>query len=76
MRCKECNVDLGEEYTVCPLCGAQAVDEPPRLEGMRTSEYPPVYSRPDRTEPPEKKYGLSVQRLKAYFFLRDRQNKK
>ena len=25
MRCNECNVDLGEEYTKCPLCGADAV---------------------------------------------------
>lgn len=40
MRCKECNVDLGEIYTKCPLCGATAVDEAPVLENITTAEYP------------------------------------
>ena len=40
MRCKECNVDLGENYTKCPLCGADAVDEAPVIEGIATAEYP------------------------------------
>lgn len=40
MRCAECNVDLAENVSVCPLCGANAVDEKPLLEGLRTAEYP------------------------------------
>lgn len=40
MRCKECNVDLPEEYTKCPLCGAAAVSEPVVLEGIKTAPYP------------------------------------
>lgn len=48
MRCLECNVDLGEEYSRCPLCGAKADNTPPVLEGMRTAEYPPVRYRPYR----------------------------
>lgn len=40
MRCTECNVDLGEEYTKCPLCGADAVDEEPHLKGIKTAQYP------------------------------------
>lgn len=40
MRCKECNVDLGENVKVCPLCHAKAVDEKPVIEGMRVAEYP------------------------------------
>lgn len=40
MRCKECNVDLGEEYTKCPLCGADAVNEEPHLKGITTAQYP------------------------------------
>ena len=43
MRCKECNVDLGENYTKCPLCGAEAVDEAPVIEGNGTAEYQRVY---------------------------------
>ena len=40
MRCKNCGVDLGEEYTLCPLCGEKAANEPPVLEGFKTAEYP------------------------------------
>ena len=48
MRCLECNVDLGEEYRRCQLCGAKADPVPPALEGLRTAEYPPVRYRPYR----------------------------
>ncbi len=51
MRCNECNVDLGEEYTKCPLCGAEAVSDEPVLKGIQTAAYP-VY---DET-PAAKKY--------------------
>ncbi len=40
MRCSQCNVDLGENVTVCPLCHAKAVQENPVLEGLRVAEYP------------------------------------
>lgn len=40
MRCNECNVDLGEEYTKCPLCGAAAVNDEPKLKGIKTAQYP------------------------------------
>lgn len=40
MRCNECNIDIGEEYTKCTLCGAKASDEKPHLEGIKTAEYP------------------------------------
>jgi len=48
MRCSECNVDLGEEYRRCPLCGAKADHTPPVLDEMRTADYPPVNYRPYR----------------------------
>lgn len=40
MRCKDCNVDLGENLKTCPLCGAEASDEKPVIEGMKVAEYP------------------------------------
>lgn len=40
MRCKNCNVDLGESYERCPLCGEKASDEAAVLEGFETAEYP------------------------------------
>ncbi len=40
MRCKECNVDLGENVKVCPLCHANASEEKAHIEGMQVAEYP------------------------------------
>ena len=40
MRCKECNVDLGENVKVCPLCKSNAVDDKPLIENIKTAEYP------------------------------------
>ncbi len=40
MRCKECNVDLGENVKVCPLCKSKAVDDKPVIENIKTAEYP------------------------------------
>jgi len=48
MRCNECNVDLGEEYTHCPLCGAKAVSDEPILKNIKTASYP-SYSEPHKT---------------------------
>lgn len=44
MRCNECNVDLGESYHICPLCGAKAKDNPPHLSGIEEAPYPDVTS--------------------------------
>ena len=38
MRCKECNVDLGENVKVCPLCKSNAVDDKPLIENIKTAE--------------------------------------
>ena len=46
MKCLKCNVDLGEEYIRCPLCGAPAADIPATIAGLRTAEYPTVVYRP------------------------------
>ncbi|MDD6021187.1 MAG: hypothetical protein ACI4GA_02110 [Acutalibacteraceae bacterium] len=54
MRCNECNVDLGEEYTKCPLCGADAVADEPKLKGLKTAEYP-KYSKELLSEKPKYK---------------------
>lgn len=39
MRCEKCGVDLGEEYTLCPLCGEKATNEEPVLKGFETAGY-------------------------------------
>lgn len=40
MRCTACNVDLGEDYTKCPLCGSKASEEAALLCGIETAAYP------------------------------------
>lgn len=42
MRCIKCDVDLGENYEICPLCASPASEVPPVLKGMKTSEYPEI----------------------------------
>ena len=42
MRCIKCDIDLGENYEICPLCASPAADVPPVIEGMKTSEYPEI----------------------------------
>ena len=69
MRCRKCNVDLAETYTLCPLCGEKASDDAPLLEGFTVAPYP----KNSPVKPMEKvkkpKYGLSIERLKAFFNL-------
>ncbi len=69
MRCRKCNVDLAETYTLCPLCGEKASDDAPLLEGFTVAPYPK--NSPVKPIPEEKKpsYGLSIERLKAFFNL-------
>ncbi|MBE6812419.1 MAG: hypothetical protein E7523_06005 [Ruminococcaceae bacterium] len=42
MRCRECNVDLPENYTACPLCGAKTSPDEHKIKGIRYSECPKV----------------------------------
>lgn len=68
MRCKQCNVDLGENYTRCPLCGNAASDEKAKLQGLSTAEY--STSAPVREENvPKAKKSFSAEKLKAIFNL-------
>ena len=69
MRCRKCNVDLAETYTLCPLCGEKASDDTPLLEGFTVAPYPknsPVLPM-EKAEKP--RYVLSLERLKAFFNL-------
>lgn len=40
MRCSNCNVDLSDNATACPLCGAPAENVPPVLDGIKEAPYP------------------------------------
>ena len=51
MRCRECNVDLPETYTACPLCGTKASPDAPVIEGIRTAEFPKLEAAPFKKDP-------------------------
>ncbi len=68
-RCSACDVDLAEEYTICPICGAKAVNEAKRVEGIRTYEFPLEFSPVKATTKKAPKTGLSKEKLKAYFHI-------
>lgn len=68
MRCKECNVDLGENYSRCPLCGNAASDETAKLQGIATAEYSKLAPKKENDVPKAKK-SFSIEKLKAIFNL-------
>ena len=68
MRCTECNVDLAESYSRCPLCGADAVNDPAKLHGINVAPYSKAAPLKEE-ELPMAKNGFSAERLKAYFNL-------
>ncbi len=68
MRCKQCNVDLAETYTLCPLCGGKPVDEEPKLGGIKVAPY--SQSEPVKESGvPKAKKNFSIEKLKAIFNL-------
>lgn len=69
MRCRKCNVDLAETYTLCPLCGEKASDDAPLLEGFTAAPYPknaPVTPIEKSKKP---SYGIKKEKIKAFFNL-------
>ena len=68
MRCKECNVDLPENYTLCPLCGSAAADEEVKIKGLKAVPYS-TEPAPEKTELKKIKSPFSFEKIKAYFNL-------
>lgn len=68
-RCKHCDIDLGEEYTVCPLCHEVTANESKNIPDIRTAEYPLSFTLPDHTTTKVKNAPLSKERIKAYFHI-------
>lgn len=69
MRCRECNVDVSENYKKCPLCGSAVYDDEPIVKGLKAAPYPENVL-PQKTENPKKpKTAFTIEKLKAYFNL-------
>ena len=66
-RCRSCDIDLGEEYTICPLCGEKTVNEEKRIKGIVTAPYPLTFTQPTHEMKKVKEAPLSKEKLKAYF---------
>ena len=69
MRCIKCNVDLGETYTLCPLCGEKASNDEPHLKGFTVAPYPKTAEVAQIPKTKKPSYGLSFDRIKAFFNL-------
>lgn len=69
MRCRECNVDLSENYKKCPLCGAPAFDDEAKIKEIKAAPYPhnvPVCPMEKTVKP---KTRFTAEKLKAFFNL-------
>ena len=51
MRCRNCNVDLPDTYTVCPLCSGKASPDEALIGGLRLAEFPDVKTEPYKRDP-------------------------
>ena len=43
MRCRECNIDVADNISRCPLCGAEVFDDAPALPELGDIPYPSSY---------------------------------
>ena len=43
MRCRECNIDVADNISCCPLCGAEVFEDAPALPQLGDIPYPSSY---------------------------------
>ena len=69
MRCRECNIDLSENYKKCPLCGEKAFDDEAKIKDIKEASYPEnVMGLPlQKTKKP--RIPFTFEKVKAYFNL-------
>ena len=67
--CNKCNVRLGEEYTLCPLCDGNASETDVPDEYFKTALFPQPYKEFKHSRSRKKNFNISKERLKAYFLL-------
>lgn len=67
--CNKCNVRIGEEYSRCPLCGADAVVTDVSDKNFKTALFPQPFKTFNHAKKRKKIYGFSKEKIKAYFLL-------
>lgn len=68
-RCQSCGVDLGEEYTVCPLCKSKATEEKKHIEGFETAAYSSEFKERNTVSAAKTAHKPSFEKLRAFFNL-------
>ena len=69
MRCLKCKVDLGETYTLCPLCGEKASNDEPLLKGFSVAPYPKNSPVKSMSENKKRCISFDIEKIKAFFNL-------
>lgn len=67
--CEKCNVRLGEEYACCPLCDAEPTVTDSEDKYFKTALFPQPYKEIEHNHSSKSVYGLSADKIKAYFIL-------
>lgn len=67
--CKKCGVRLGEEYANCPLCDSEPTKTDIKDEYFKTALFPQPYKQIKHKMFSKRNYGLSAEKIKAYFIL-------
>ncbi len=67
--CAKCGVRIGEEYSRCPLCDADATSTDVPDEYFRTALFAQPYKKFEHSKSRKRNFVISKERLKAYFLL-------
>ncbi len=67
--CEKCGVRLGEEYSKCPLCDGEPTKTDSKDSYLKTALFPHPYKKLKHKYTAKSNYGLSLEKIKAYFIL-------
>lgn len=69
MRCRECNVDLSENYKKCPLCNGEAHNDEAKVKNIKAAPYPYNAEIKETEKIKKPKTAFTVEKIKAFFNL-------
>ncbi len=69
MRCRECNVDLSENYKKCPLCGGKACEDEAKIKNIKDAPYPKNVAVQPQEKVKKPKTSFTFEKIKAHFNL-------
>lgn len=66
-QCKKCSVRIGEEYSICPLCGGKADKAEKADEYFKTALYPQPYKKYEHIKRKRRNKIYDINRFHAWF---------